>query len=91
MAFVWNNGSINFSHLDGPLHLWLLITKPHHPNDRHGDAKPIKEAEEVNDWKDVIGKGVEQGHQALGGIKEQLGAQKMNGYIFLVAWDICVF
>lgn len=46
---------VRFSHLNGPLHVWLLITKPHHPHNRHGDAKPVKEAEEVNDGVDVVG------------------------------------
>ncbi len=52
-------------HLDWSLHIWLLITEPHHPNDCHGDAEPVEEAEEVYDGEDVVGEGVEQRHQAL--------------------------
>lgn len=51
--------------LDWPLQLRLLITEPHHPDDRHGDAEPVEEAEEVYDGEDVVGEGVEQRHQTL--------------------------
>lgn len=51
-------------YLDWSLQLWLLITEPHHPNDGHGDAEPVEEAEEVNDREDVVGEGVEQRHHA---------------------------
>lgn len=54
-----------FFNLDRSLQLWLLITEPHHPDDGHGDAEPVKEAEEVYDREDVVGEGVEQRHQTL--------------------------
>lgn len=60
---------ITFSHLDWSIQLWLLITEPHHPNDGHGDAEPVEEAEEVYDREDVVGEGVEQRHQALEGVR----------------------
>lgn len=56
---------IRLSNLDRPLQLWLLVTEPHHPDDGHGDAEPVKEAEEVYDGEDVVGDGVEQRHQTL--------------------------
>lgn len=59
------DGCVRFSHLDRSFHLWLLITKPHHPHDCHGNAEPVEEAEEVYDGKDVVGEGIEQRHQAL--------------------------
>lgn len=57
--------AFSLPHLDWPLQLWLLITEPHHPDDCHGDAEPVEEAEEVYDGDDVVGEGVEQRHQAL--------------------------
>lgn len=56
---------IRLSNLDRSLKLWLLITEPHHPDDGHGDAEPVKEAEEVYDGEDVVGEGIEQRHETL--------------------------
>lgn len=72
--FLSCSGRLNASrlgHLDWALQLWLLITEPHHPDDRHGDAEPVEEAEEVYDGEDVVGEGVEQRHQALERAREK--------------------
>lgn len=53
------------THFNGPLHLGLLVTKPHHPDDGQGDAEPVKEAEEVDGGVDVVGEGVQQRHPTL--------------------------
>lgn len=53
------------THLDWPLKLRFLVAQPHHSDDRHGNAEPVEEAEEVDNWEDVIGKGIEERHQAL--------------------------
>lgn len=55
------------AHLNWSFQLRFLEAQPHHANDRHGNAKPIKEAEEVDDREYVIGESVEESHDTLWG------------------------
>lgn len=79
----WLNAQC-LGHLDWSLQLWLLITEPHHPDDRHGDAEPVEEAEEVYDGEDVIGEGVEQRHQALERVRGKQFSVQYDNVFFLI-------
>lgn len=59
--------SAPLAHLNWSFQLRFLVAQPHHAKDRHGNAKPIKEAEEVDDREYVIGESVEESHDTLWG------------------------
>lgn len=66
-------------HLDGPLQLRLLVSEPQHPDDGQGHTQPVEEAEEVDDGEDVVGEGVQQGHEALQAERGGSVSQEQDG------------
>lgn len=53
------------SHLNWTFQIGLFIAEPHHAENRHGDAEPVEEAEEVDNGEYVVGEGVQESHDAL--------------------------